>query len=154
MTNESDLASRASKLESFRRLSDGCPRSHDDQGSLIEIVGLPRAIGDWFKPCDITEVVGLAGSEICKFGESEFGYFGINIDGEVQHYDEDGSCQFVSSSLYSFLLFAIEVSEAAGEEYADFDARMNRMRQADPKALKNAEGVWSLLFEEIQAGLY
>ena len=153
MSDEVDPLMRyreAMELGRFRRVT--C-EADVPNSELLQQAGLPTAIGDWFVA---SEVVGRHGHDAWLLGTSPHGVVLLRgDDGSVAHLTAaTDEATTINGSLNAFLTFAAVWLEAAARGFTELDRSIARLQNVDPVALEDPEGVWAVMFEEAEHGLF
>lgn len=134
----------------------------------IDEVGLPIEFADWFKCVEavvpFTDAQGktyfVDNSEIAieravTVGRGEFGTHVIDCNsGCVVYIDSSGDTQLINTSVDRFLQFIAHFNRASNERFENCHVLRTAFDQVDRAALRDPEGIWSVMLESAEAGLF
>ena len=123
---------------------------------LLENVGLPTAIGDWFEAAAIVEASPLGADRgVVVIGEGPGGVFTLSTaDGAVTFREGDGRSMLVNTSLRAFVAFSLEWTKQAAAGFPGVPEMLRLYEDVDPAALSDRESIWALMAEEAAGGMF
>lgn len=135
---------------------------------IIDELGLPVHHADWFQctrrvvpfpdakgRCYLVDGTEHSIERAVVIGQSEFGSHVVDCDtGCVVYIESSSDPQLINTSIERFLHFIGYFNNASNEGFADVPTLRRTFEEIDAPALRDTEGVWAVMLEEAEAGLY
>lgn len=135
---------------------------------LLDRVGLPSHFGDSFSAVAQANFFDSPDGCTNKYaqtqipmrraiviGRSEFGSYVVDCDnGFLVYVDSSGVTQFVNSSIEGFLFIFGRFQQSSKAGFCDIERTLADCKRIDPGAFADPDGMWSVVFEEANAGIY
>lgn len=135
---------------------------------LIQELGLPAEVGDWFVALDMVRAYDHVGEvqftvgeativvdDAIAIGRNEFGDVIVDChSGAVVYVDSDGRTQLINTSIERFLYFAGRFQQSADNRFVDVADLAQELQTIDLIPLADRNGIWSVMLEGAQTGMY